>query len=133
MIPTPHQTKRAAWRGCACLAAAWVLLASATAPSRAADDPAQVAMSKRTFAQTVVAYEQRAAKGDVDAARRAGEVLLHADRLSIGAVSRDMPHAIGRPQRATTAGDASTAATPERVAPTTQPQDPVYEPGPHGC
>lgn len=124
----------------ACTAAALALaLLMTTAPIHAADDAAPpagapaAAYGKQAFAQTLAAYEQRAIEGDIDAARWAGDMLLHAERLSGGTVQRDLPRAVAWLRRAANAGDNAASATLQQIAPVETPRDPVYVPGPSGC
>jgi TPR repeat protein len=110
-----------------------------TAPIHAADDVAAhaglpaAAYGKQDFAQTLAAREQRAIKGDIGAARQAGDMLLHAERLTGGTVQRDLPRAVAWLKRAANAGDHAATATLQQIAPTETPRDPVYIPGPSGC
>ncbi len=110
-----------------------------TAPIHAADDAAPpagqpaAAFGKRDFAQTLAAHEQRAIKGDISAARLAGDMLLHAERLSGGTVQPDLPRAVAWLKRAANAGDSAATATLQQIAPGETPRDPVYVPGPSGC
>ncbi len=112
-------------------------LLMATLPTYAADDAARSlapnADAKQDFAQTLAAYEQRALKGDIGAARLAGDMLLHAERLSAGTMQRDLPRAVAWLARAANKGDQAAAATLEQIAPVETPLDPVYVPGPSGC
>ncbi len=120
-------------------AALALALLMATAPIHAADDAAPLAglpaaaYGKQDFAQTLAALEQRAVKGDIGAARLAGDMLLHAERLTGGAVQRDLPRAVAWLKRAANAGDNAATATLRQIAPVETPRDPVYVPGPSGC
>ncbi|MDZ7654269.1 MAG: hypothetical protein U5L03_17760 [Burkholderiaceae bacterium] len=128
-------------RACTAAAPALALLMT-TVPIHAADDPAApagapvAAYGKQGFAQTL---EQFASKGDTDAARWAGDMLLRVERLSGGTVQRDLPRAVAWVKRAANAanaanaGDNAATATLQQIAPVETPRDPVYVPGPSGC
>jgi hypothetical protein len=129
--------RRTTGRGRVFQALACALL-MATLPTYAADDaapsPAPSAVhTKQDFAQKLAAYEQRAIKGDIGAARLAGDMLLHAERLSAGTVQRDLPRAVAWLARAANKGDRAAASTLEQIAPVETPLDPVYEPELSGC
>jgi TPR repeat protein len=124
------------------LVAALALPGTATAQesdaARTAWAKADAAYETQHYAEALATYENLAAKGDAQAARLAGEMLLLAPALNAKTVTYDPVRASRWLKQAASAGSASAQflvrriearalAEPERSAPAT------YEPGPHGC
>jgi len=125
------------------LAATLALLAASTAQAdeaSAAWQKAGIAYETQHYAEALAVYEDLAAKGDAQAARLAGEMLLLAPALNDKSVPYDPVRASRWLKQAASAGSASAQflvrriearalAEPESSTPAPVP----YEPGPHGC
>jgi TPR repeat protein len=99
---------------------------------------ADAAYETQHYAEALALYEDMALKGDAQAARLAGEMLLLAPALNDKTVTYDPVRALHWLKQAASAGSASAQflvrriearglAEPDRSAPA------PYEPGPHGC
>ena len=121
------------------LAAALALPGTATAQgsdeASAAWTKAGTAYASQLYAEALAIYENLALKGDAQAARLAGEVLLLAPALNDKTVPYDPVRATRWLKQAASAGSASAHYLVRWIESRqlTEAAAAPYEPGPHGC